>query len=315
MKKIISILAAIIMVAIASAQTKPLATLSHNGELTFFDQVSALEDAIEASVDGDIIYLSDGKFGASRQSLTITSKKISIIGNGYNSHILPDIIFDFKSAVSDTLTAPLLDGVRLEELSFRNSINSKPVNQVEIKKCKIDKISLSYTNNVRLDRCNINTFNGTSNLNVQVYNSKIGRFEGTKCEIVENCNIDNIHNYSPSYITNSIINRFTNTPSGGIYENCLIGNNAELSTSNDLRNCYDMTDTENTAVLDENLECTIENMDPYTGIDGTVVGIYGGQWFPFSETPSVPTVDATKSSVVYDKENNKLNVTITVAPN
>lgn len=316
MKQIIAMLAAILTVAIASAQTKPLATLSHNGELTFFDQVSALDDAIEAAVDGDIIYLSDGKFGASKSELKI-GKKISIIGNGYNSHIIPNIDFRFDTGEKVTLTAPLLDGVRVEELSFYSNGQGAVVDQVEIKKSQISKINCNHTNNLRLDRCYIGRFEGSTNKNIQLYNCKIGTLQGTRCEIVENCNINDIYNLSPSYITNSIINGFSSSNVfGGIYERCVIGNKEKLSTSSStLRDCYDLSGNDGTNVLDENLECTIEDMTQYTGIDGTVVGIYGGQWFPYSETPSVPTVDAAKSSVVYDKENNKLNVTITVAPN
>lgn len=309
MKRIPTLIASLLLFILgATAQTRPLVTLSHEGQLTFFDKVSAFEDAVAAAVDGDVIYLSEGKFGASQQSLTISNKKISIIGCGYNSHIIPDINIEFSD--SATLTAPLFDGVRLENLSF----NSALIDQVEIKKCKINEVSVGWTNNTTLDRCNIGTFVGQDNKNIKIYNCKISRLQSTRCEIVENCNINAIYDYSPFYITNSIIEQFTSTPESGIYENCLIGNKAGMG-SNDLRNCYDMSSTGNTDVLDDNLECTIEDMSPYVGVDGTVVGVYGGQWFPYSETPSVPTVDSANSSVEYDKDTNKLNVTITVAPN
>ena len=68
-------------------------------------------------------------------------------------------------------------------------------------------------------------------------------------------------------------------------------------------------------LFDDKLDCTINLEEKgYFGEDGTVVGVYGGE-FPYSETPTVPTVDSAKSSVEYDKDGNKLNVTITVAPN
>lgn len=316
MKRIVTIIAAITMlVAGMTAQTRALATLSHEGQLTFFDKVSALEDAIEAAVDGDIIYLSDGKFGASQQSITIQNKKISIVGNGYNSHIIPNIKFDFRSEQSEvTLTAPLFDGVRLEKLEFCDSYGNKSVQNVEIKKCMINEISTDYADNIIIDRCKISYYEGSSYKNISVYNSKIDTFRGRKCEIVENCNIQVVSNYSPSYILNSIIAEDA-TPSGGIYENCIISNPSDyLISNNEFRNCYDLS-SESVSVLDDNLECTISDMSPYVGIDGTVVGIYGGEWFPYSETPSVPTVDSAKSSVEYDKDNNQLKVTITVAPN
>ena len=67
--------------------------------------------------------------------------------------------------------------------------------------------------------------------------------------------------------------------------------------------------------MDDNLECTLDLVSlGYLDENGTQVGVYGGD-FPFSETPSVPTVDSAKSSVVYDSEANQLKVTISVAPN
>lgn len=317
MKRIVTIIAAITMlVAGMTAQTRALATLSHEEQLTFFYKASALEDAIEAAVDGDIIYLSDGKFGASQQSITIQNKKISIVGNGYNSHIVPNVKFNFALEESLlTLTAPLLDGVRLEKLEFANTQNSKPIQNVEIKKCFINDIKTSYADNILIDRCKISNYECTTYTNVSIYNSKIDTFRGYRCEIVENCNIKTVRTYSPSYITNSLIENFTSNPNGGVYENCIIVNSTEyITNNNELRNCYDLS-SELESILDDNLECTISDMSPYVGIDGTVVGIYGGEWFPYSETPSVPTVDSAKSSVEFDKDNNQLKVTITVAPN
>ncbi len=313
MKRIPTLIASLLLfILVATAQTRPLVTLSHEGQLTFFDKISALEDAVAAAVDGDVLYLSEGKFGASKQSFTI-NKKISIIGCGYDSHIIPDITVKFSGSVS--LTAPLFDGVRLEQLLFSTPSN-RLIEQVEIKKCKVGKISLANTNNTMLDRCIIGTYIGISERNIKICNCKISRLESRVCEIVENCNINEIYDYSPGYITNSIIEKFRADPVNGVYENCLIGSLAGInSSSNTIRNCYDMTNTGNTDVLDDNLECTIADMSPYVGVDGTVVGAYGGQWFPYSETPSVPTVDSANSSVEYDKETNKLNVTITVAPN
>lgn len=310
MKQLITLVALIAISLVASAQNKPLVTLSHEGQLTFFDSVSAFEDAIDAAVHGDIIYLSEGNFGSSKQSMTISDKKISIIGCGYNSHIIPDITFKFSSAM--TLSEPLLDGVRLEEIRFYTNSSSEPLEQVEIKKCKIAKfIVSSYINNILLDRCYIESFTGSTNTNIQLYNCKINKFYGYNCELVNNCNIYDYQN-SASYVTNSILRGGTAYSSSAIFENCIVF--GETLNRNTYRNCYDLTNSVQN-VLDDNIECTIEDMSPYVGTDGTVVGIYGGEWMPFSETPSVPTVDSSKSSVVYDKENNKLNVTITVATN
>ncbi|MCM1489698.1 MAG: hypothetical protein NC095_02565 [Muribaculum sp.] len=317
MKRILSLIAFSILFTLTSfAQTRALVTLSHEGQLTFFDNVSAFEDAVNAAVDGDIIYLSEGRFGASTSSFTIKNKKISIIGCGYKSYIIPNITFENSSSGVMNMSAPLFDGVRLEELSFSNSvIGSVMIDQLEIKKCKIDKITLdSRTNNIRLDRCNIGVYTNAYKHNIQLDNCKIRSFNGCLCEFVENCNIYYILNQSPSYASNSIIQNIGKNNGGGVYENCLIGQQSGTSYTEFVNGWVTPTSTSK-QVLNNDLECTIEDMSPYVGTDGTVIGVYGGQWFPYSETPSVPTVDSANSSVEYDKETNKLNVTITVAPN
>lgn len=312
MKRILSLIVFSILFTLTSiAQTRPLVTLSHEGQLTFFDNVSAFEDAVNAAVDGDIIYLSEGNFGASKSSFDIKEKNISIIGCGYKSHIIPNIRIYNTASKAIAFTMPIFDGVRLEELTFYAPYY---YTQVEIKKCKIDKFSCDFASDIRLDRCNIGTFNGSSNKDVQLTNCKISKFVGSECEIMENCNIKEFSNYSPSFISNSIIEGFSSNHSKGIYENCMIVDKTNAISTNDYRNCYTPAEG-TTSVLDDDLECTIEDMSPYVGTDGTVIGVYGGQWFPYSETPSVPTVDSANSSVEYDKETNKLNVTITVAPN
>lgn len=316
MKRILAIIAAVTMISVGmTAQTRALATLSHEGQLTFFDKVSAFEDAVEAAVDGDIIYLSDGKFGASQQSITIQNKKISIVGNGYNSHIICDVKFDFMSDQSEIiLSAPLFDGVRLEILEFGDSYGNRSVQNVEIRKCMISEFKSMYADNILLDRCRISTYNGdASNANIRLCNCKIGSLGGRNCEIIENCNINDITS-DPSYVVNSIITRPRHTTSSITYENCIFGT-SDSAPNSEIRNCYDLGGIYSSGILDENLECNISDMSSYIGTDGTVVGIYGGEWFPYSETPSVPTVDSANSSVEYDKENNQLKVTITVAPN
>ena len=311
MKRVLSLIVSITFFALTlPAQTRALVTLSHEGQLKFFDNISAFEDAVTAAKDGDIIYLSEGKFGASKSSFEI-DKNISIVGCGYKSHIIPSIRFYNSSGLAIAFTMPIFDGVRLEKLTFNASYDFR---QIEIKKCKIDKFNSEHATDIRLDRCNIGTFNGYSNKNVQLTNCKISKFIGTECEFMENCNIKEFANYSPAFISNSIIEGFSSNHSKGIYENCMIVDKTNAISTNDYRNCYSPAEG-TTSVLDDDLECTIEDMSPYVGTDGTVIGVYGGQWFPYSETPSVPTVDSANSSVEYDKETNKLNVTITVAPN
>lgn len=317
MKRIFTLLALIGLFISASAQTRTLVTLSHNGELTFFDKNTAFEDALEAAVDGDKIYLSSGTFGKS-ENLNIT-KKISIIGNGYDSKILFFVQFELENNAYE-YSSPLLEGVRLERLNLESGVGVYPI---EIKTCKINNLVIYNMENVLLDRCFIDQYSLSGNSqNVTIRNSKIKIFNGNSCEVLENCNIKNFNAYHfPAYAASCIIDGVD--PSyGGVYENCLMLCNiyAMGSYEPQTHNCYKYIDNGLyvSSFLDNDLETTDdyrrENTErEFKGVDGTEVGIYGGQWYPFTTTPTLPTVDASKSSVTYDADNHQLKVTITIA--
>lgn len=70
MKRIFTLIAVLGIVVTAMAQ-RPLVTLSHNGELSFFTSLSAFTEAIDSAQNGDIIYLSEGNFAVTNGSLTL----------------------------------------------------------------------------------------------------------------------------------------------------------------------------------------------------------------------------------------------------
>lgn len=309
------------MAAGVSAQSRSLATLSHDGELTFFDKLSCFEDALEAAHPGDIIYLSSGTFGTDIRKTIDIKKPIRIIGNGYDSHIVSNLRLYRES--EDTLawtyssSAPFCDGVRLEELSFYSSPSSG-FDQIEITASRIKELrnTTDYTKNLIIDRCLIEEYesSSSSDKNTEFRNSKIKILNAKENELAVNCNIDSIY-CKPGFIKSSIIRtiNYSLTNSSRL-ENCLVGNNEDAyHTYIDLENCYDLTGTD-TKVLDENMEAVVNlQQNGYFGTDGTVVGIYGGDWLPYSESPTVPAVKASASSVKYDPEKNQLDVNITVA--
>lgn len=332
MKRILTLLAAVTMLmAGLSAQTRALATLSHNGQLTFFDSVYCLEDAIEAAVDDDIIYLSEGRFIGNNYKIIIANKKISIVGCGYKTHISTPILFLSETPIK--LTSPLLDGVRLESISFEDyhgeySYDFKSIDNVEIKNSYMTSISDSeFVNSLKLVQCRIDYpiiyYPKTRIINskiISVFVSPQTTFENNA--ILENCNIKRCHPHcDQAIILNCVIGEVKDRNHGrlaGIYKNCLIGDGSKFFESDEcgdyiVENCYFISETAYDDLLDENLECTVDLSD-YKGTDGDVIGIYGGKEGPYSETASVPTVDSCKSSFEYDEDSNKLNVTITVAP-
>lgn len=316
MRRIITFIAVIVLFITASAQINSLAVLDHEGELTYFDNVNSLEDALSAAIDGDKIYLSSGVFGGSK-TITI-GKAVSIIGCGYDSRIVPEI----KIGVKTPYSSPAFVGVQLEKLSAVNGSIPDSV-KVEISTCKIKSLDAYYFKELHVERCYINDFNNydlSSSIckKVVIKNSKIGSFEGSQNEIVQNCNIRKIEASSskiPYILTSSIVGESHEFGSGSsLMEYCLIGKNCSNNTGNGnliVENCYRLETDGN--VLDDNLECTVDLVaNKYLGLDGTPVGIYGGDWLPYTENPSLPAVDNSASSVTYDSESKKLKVSIKI---
>lgn len=311
MKRIISLIALIGLIVSAYAQTNTLVTLDHNGEQTFFDNVNGLSDAIKAAVDGDKIYLSSGNF-VSPSKITM-DKAVSIIGNGYDTHILPEIEFNLQA--DKTYASPAFEGVFLEKLSNFGDTNS----EITLRACKIRSFVARHFKAITIDRCYIGVFDNQYNYScdqVNIMNSKIESFEGYNVEKMDNCNIGEITAgyYYPKSLSSSIVNSAYLESSGDVFMvNCLIGKNTYTGSSGQLilDNCYRLeADAE---VLDGNLECTIDLVQKgYLGTDGTQVGVYGGEWMPYTTVPTLPTVDKSASSVTYDAENNQLKVNIKI---
>lgn len=321
MKRILTFVA-LMGVMIAAMAQRPMATLSHQGKLTFFNHGTSLNysgscfgEAVNAAVDGDTIYLSEGKFTASELENNEITKKITIVGCGRKTHILDDLYIKIKGV----LTSALFNGVKLEGVILNDSV----VN-AELTKCYISELNIASSGvyDLKVDRCEVKEATYQSSYNsYEFYNSKIGLLDISNIHPMNgriiNCNVGKLYSNWDGFISSSIVNYIFN---GGnrYYENCLVNQSLNSTSSNQkVENCYVKPESvEN--LLDENLEL-VEGLDlqasGFLGADGTVVGIYGGQWFPYSETPSMPTVDSSKSTVDFDQETNTLKVKITVTPN
>ncbi len=317
MKRIFTLIAVLGIVVSAMAQ-RPLVTLSHNGELSFFTSLSAFTEAIDSAQNGDIIYLSEGNFAVTDGELTL-KKRLSIVGCGYKSHILADIFISVSEKYM--MDAPLFDGVRLHELDFSSS-NKDNLGNVEIRKSRIQNLAHPYYagNNIMVDRCYIENVSSQSSGNNIIYtNSKIGNLDNAYFCAIINCNVGSA-SCTPLTVTGSIIGNIINPGqynNSNVFNTCMPRSSTAGINGHLYDKCYFVEESEGstTNILDENLECTLDLVSlGYLDENGTQVGVYGGD-FPFSETPSVPTVDSAKSSVVYDSEANQLKVTISLAPN
>lgn len=313
MKRFFILFVAVCAFLAASAQ-HPMVTLSHNGELKFFSNLTALNAAVDSAQNGDVLYLSEGEFVIDGGALTL-KKRLSIVGNGYGSHILGNIMIEMGDNANAYMDAPLFDGVRLYKLSFYNTSSSQAnLKESEIRRCWIRELvnGACGGKDVTFDKCYIETadFNGVGS--VLVKNSKVGNVTCAYNTTAINSHIYNLGYYPLTTI--SCIIHTGNQPS--VYgSSCTIINSlldfTPPSSGVYTHDCYIYSD-ETQPLLDENLECPLNLTESgYLGSDGTVVGIYGGD-DPFSVNPSVPSVDTANSSVEYDAEGNKLKVSITV---
>lgn len=301
----------------ANAQNRPTITrLSSDGTMTVYDHINCLETAIDDAKDGDKLYLSEGTFTSSRSEIVIDcfDKRISLIGSGYNTRIIPNltftlgIIYGSSHQYTFSYDAPLLDGLHLENIIF-NSEDYHSHENLLIKNCYINFLQLSYVETATIESCHIKNYycepyypEGICELK----NCKIGNLQASQA-YTENCNIYN-------YIAGTSINYsgiFSTIPinlQGQVFEFCILPEGDVYDGH--IRECYRVEDM-NTILDPETLEPLVDLKEKgYLGMDGTEVGIYGGPGPHFTELPSVPTVDSKKSTVEYDPSENKLKVNI-----
>lgn len=311
MKKYLLLAVCFMMMGIsASALTINKAILVHNGNVTLFDG-DKVQDAVDAAVDGDAIYLTLGTF----KPFNVT-KKIAIRGTGETSVI--DGSVDISIPGSPKLASPVM-----EALKVTGTVNVKSqVDDMIIRKCMIANFSISaQVDGAVLDRCYItNTLTlssyikGMTVVNTKLYtvNANSGATQNTT---FVNCNLYAlVTSHFSGTIINSIIYQskyLSGSTSAGdpinstvILNSLLNVNYVSVSSGSVTQNCYS-----DSYYMDKSCEYTPSSS--YVGTDGTIVGIYGGET-PYTLEPTVPKV--TASDLQLDMENKKLNVNLTVSP-
>ena len=308
MKKYLIMAVCLIMMSMtASALTINKAMLDHNGQVTLFDG-DKLQDAVNAAVDGDVIYLTLGTF----KPFNVT-KKITIRGTGETSVIDGDVNISIPGSAK--LTSPVL-----EALAVSGTVNiGAQVDDMIIRKCKIANFTIgAQIDGAVLDRCYItNTLTLSSYIKgMTIVNSKLQQVRAnsgaTQNTTFVNCNLSTIYpNYFSATIINSVI-RYCSTINSSVLINSILNSyDVSIGSSSVAQNCYWMY---NSNLIDSSCECAYDTSflqsKGYLGTDGTVVGIYGDT--PFTLEPSVPKV--TSSSLELDLEKKELNVKLTVSP-
>ena len=320
-KKFLLIAVCIIMMSMtANAISINKALLDHNGTVTLYD---GLQDAINASADGDVIYLTLGTF---KGPITI-SKKITIRGTGETSIIDGDVSISISG--SPKLTSPVLEALTV---SGTVSVKSE-VNDMILRKSKIGNFTIeANVDGAVLDRCYITNsltlssyIKGLTVVNTKLYSVQANS-GATQNTTFVNCNFYALYTaYFSGTIINSIIQSisnntsYTSTLNSTVVLNSLIntycyssGYPFTIGSSSVTQGCYTIKEYN---VVTTGCECKYDTSSlqskGYLGTDKTVVGIYGGDT-PFTLEPSVPKV--TSSSLDLDMEKKELNVKLTVSP-
>lgn len=320
MKKYLLMAVCIIMMSMtASAISINKALLDHNGTVTLYD---GLQEAINASSDGDVIYLTLGTF---KGPITV-NKNISIKGTGETSIIDGDVIISIPG--SPTIKKPVLESLAV---SRTVSINAQ-VYDLLLRKCKINDIEFNaFVDGAIIDRCRLIYLTLSSYIKgMTVINTKINipraNDGATSNTTFVNCNFFNLvtSNFSATII-NSIIqsssasSNVSNILNSSVVLNSIIntysrysGCSFSIGNSSVTQNCYKVIDSN---LINVDCECYYNDSqlqsNGYLGTDGTIVGIYGGDT-PYTLEPSVPKV--TSSSLDLDLEKKELNVKLTVSP-
>ena len=310
MKKILFTLACMLSMSISAFGLANSAVLLQHGDQVTTYLADQLQDALDAAVDGDAIFLNKGTFSG----FTIT-KQITLRGAGEETII--DGYVNIEIPDNPTLTRTLMESLKIQEyISIGRSID-----EFKLAKVSFEKLTINpnvEVNNVLLDKCSVREFDLRQGYSIPnkltVINSKVVRpqLSGWSCDLTFiNCDIYNPWISQSVLFINSIIN------GGGIlessiFEYCLIGDSHNAQIYGSCNNCY--YDDKTLLSELESIYTTEELIEKgYLGNDGTVVGIYGGTT-PYVDglTPIAPTV--TGSLLKVDNENRKLNVKLTVSP-
>ena len=332
-KKNLFLLVALAFVCIqAKADIAPTVMLSHNGVRTMFmwDEV---QKAVDAAVDGDTIYLSNGSFAPFN-----VTKRIMVRGTGDETIIEGNCTVYIGGQTP--LSMPVLDA-----LTFTGDVSvTSAYKQFTIRKCQMNNLNFTESDfrDVKLDRCDIlgtlhltqkvkefNCFN-TKIRTLQPYDYKVGNAYFDHCNIreINDTIVATFDNCVLRYCKAKVKNNDYGTCIGGCILNycifpvvsttavslsdysycidmgseCYYSNPFLFNPSVTFNNCYQVKNDANKVVDFQS--------SSYLGSDGTMVGCYGGQ-HPFRRTPELPRV--TKSAVQVDAANKKLNVTLTLS--
>ena len=323
MKKYLFLIIALCYAVVANAQGSDQysAILQHNETTTFYTGSSAFKQAYAASVDGDVIILSEGMFEPVR-----IEKSLKIYGAGFERNAETNTAI---TAISGELKVGnaniILDGFHMEGILIQGDITFEcQLTNSSVVKCYPTNIRFRKNiENVIVKQCRIWDSVFGSNMvakNLLVANcymrGNVREFSRESFITVDHCFLTRYANEDNAQIlfTNSIIGGGRSSSSSAIGQysmvrSCILNNNGGFP-ANTLSETYYRFNSIATLFADVESEDysetrTFELKDPatYVGTDGTPIGPSGG--FGWDKVPTKPSIKNLTTTVA---ESN-LNVT------
>lgn len=288
------------------AQSSLLATLNHEGTITTFYGINALQQAHSAAVDGDVVTLSSGTFA----SVNIT-KAITLRGAGMtldaSTQTEPTVLANkFSIEIPDESTKRLT----IEGIYSNQEITIKRLKNALFLKDRMYYVSVNDGSSIAKDltfiHCRITKgyyCNDNSNNSASFQNSIVSYIYGMNY-IFHNCIIRYSDSNTGFYLCdnseykNCIITYcLTNYPTSKstYYNNLFIGTSADLLSNIPNKTNVSVNREEDkiknllTYSDDNDYKLTEEAKAIMKGTDGTEVGIYGGS-LPYDPTPTNPQI-------------------------
>jgi len=318
-----------VTLALAAAQAKAdiasTVMLHHKGKTTLFAW-DKTQDAVNAAVDGDTIYLSNGQFSPFN-----INKRIMVRGAGYDTIVLGGCIIAIDG--TQELKMPVLDAI-----TFNGDVKvTGAYKQCTIRKCQMTDLVFyqSEFRDVKIEQCYVtrtlhllpncvkefNAFNSSIHT-LRPYDYLSGHANFYNCNILEvtdsitatfnNCVLkyvksrkDKTNDYGTCFIACRL--NYCIFGCGSVYNVTEVGGN----TTSNIITIFDRSSVRSNcsfeSIKDENI-AFYYNKDYLDG-NGQYIGIYGD--LGWTRYPALPRV--TKHSMSVDAANRKLNVTLTVS--
>ena len=305
--------------------SQPRVSLEHNGTTTIYVGNSAFVQAFTAAVDGDFIYLPGGTF-----EVPSFDKKVTIIGAG----VFPNATTTTgKTFINGVITFfDNADGLTLEGVEVSGSLNfanNHSINNVVIKRCVING-DVNFSGNL-LNATNFSFIENVLRGSLNLPNLETGLFSNNIIQGVVRDSSGNmfqnnifLHNDCGYYgnvalitgnnntFQNNIFNRQCDNFVGGtgnrFLKNIFVMTASSFGTTPTLTDNY-MNVSYPTVFVNQtggtfeyNQDYHLQTPATYLGMDGSEVGVFGGQ-FPFKtqlipENPhiSVKNINPTTNS-------------------